>query len=217
MTNSSSSTKFAGDGVKTRLLLLLIPTFLIVFDQITKQLVFENFFIGQRLPVIDGLLYITHIQNPGSAFGIFASMSDPFRSLFLGGLALIALFLVVYYSLRISARHLFLQISLHLVFAGAVGNLIDRVVKGSVTDFILFSHGEWSFPAFNVADSAIVVGVTFLLIETFLLDGVFSGQEKKEDPAADALSAAADLDLSGPRRPDVSEFESEPVRKPEHD
>jgi signal peptidase II len=202
-----------GEG-RIRLFLLLIPAVLIILDQVTKQIVYDNLIIGRRIPVIDGFFYITHIQNPGSAFGLFADLSDPFRSLFLASLAFIALGLVIYYSLKLHARQFFLQVSLHMIFAGAIGNLIDRLVKGSVTDFILFRFWGWSFPAFNVADSAIVLGVFFLLFDTLFLSQSLNGDDKeKEDPAADALTAAADMELSGPRPSEYPKGESTALKE----
>jgi len=195
------------DNPRKRLLFLLIPLVLIAADQYTKMLVVQADLSWIRpITVIDNLLYITHIENPGSAFGMFSTISDPFRTLFLASLATIAIALVVFYSLHNSIRQIPLQISLHLIFAGAIGNLIDRAVKGTVTDFVLFKVDSWSFPAFNLADSAIVVGVFLLLIDMLFFGGK---KEEKKDPAADALGAAADLELNGPRQNEFSDAPAE--------
>jgi signal peptidase II len=189
---------------RIRLSWLLVIAVIFALDRITKWMVVTNVNPLERVPVIDGLLYITYIENLGAAFGIFADLPSGWRELFLLSLHAVALTLVIFYSLRMRAKDWLPQLALHLIFAGAMGNLADRLIHGAVTDFILFRHGEWSFPAFNVADSAIVVGVGLLLLDTF-----FPGRRRAEavsrDPASDALNAGVEMDLVGARKPGPAE------------
>lgn len=185
-------------GLWTRLTWLLIVVVIFAADQYTKSLVVENLAENHRIKVIDDLLYITHVQNPGAAFGMFSDLPDGIREMFLTVLGAIALTLVIFYSVRLRVNEWLSQLALHMIFAGAIGNLTDRFIHGSVTDFILFRHGDWSFPAFNIADSAIVSGVFLLLLDT-----IWPRKKNKEkvaeknNPAADAVSADSDPDLSG--------------------
>lgn len=185
------------DTWRQRLLWLLVVVAIIAGDQFTKMLIMDGVEEGRNIAVVDDLFYITHVRNPGAAFGMFSDLPDGWRELVLVSLAGMALILVIFYSIRLSPSEWLSQTALHMIFAGAIGNLVDRFIHGSVTDFILFRHGSWSFPAFNVADSAIVCGVGLLLIDTILPRR--ERKPRQADPAADAIAAGVDLELNGPR------------------
>jgi signal peptidase II len=172
---------------RKRLLWLLVPLALISLDQVSKLIVREQ--VGQydKIEIIDGLFRINHVQNRGAAFGIFSDVEDGWRELLILSLNGVALLLVIVYSLRLSPGEWISQLGLHMIFAGAIGNLIDRFTIGWVTDFLEFYWGGWRWPAFNVADSAIVLGVCLLLLDTF------RPHRKKEVPSVEgSLEAGAE-------------------------
>jgi signal peptidase II len=186
---------------RNRLIWLLLAVSIIAADQFTKLIVRGVIDEGDRIAVIDRFFYFTQVQNQGAAFGIFSDMPDGWRELLLTSLGGVALVLVVTYSIKLRSNDVLAQLALHLIFAGAIGNLTDRFAHGSVTDFLLFRFGGWSFPSFNIADSAIVIGVGLLLIDTFRFRKKGKVAEVEADPAADAPAAGADIELSGERMP----------------
>jgi signal peptidase II len=152
-----------------RAIFVLLAVFVVVTDAITKAIILANFRIHEALPVIPGFFQIVHVRNTGAAFGLGANSSSPLVPLLLSVGALAVFLLVVVYSLRSAADDMLLQTGLHLILGGAVGNLIDRFRLGSVVDFLDFyvtwGGREYHWPAFNVADSAIVVGIGILFID----------------------------------------------------
>jgi signal peptidase II len=121
--------------------------------------------LNQTVSVIDGFFNITYVPNTGIAFGILNSASLPAKtaifSIFAGGAAIG----VVVYSLRSPAGNRLLQTGLSLILAGALGNVYDRITYGYVIDFLEFYFRSYHWPSFNVADSAITVGVALLALE----------------------------------------------------
>ena len=136
----------------------------VVLDQITKLIALARLVPGVPVPVIDGFLALTLVLNPGIAFGLLASMPTEWRWL-VALLSLVALVILVRVALRILpyggwADHG----AIGLIFGGAVGNLVDRARFGAVVDFVDIHYRGWHWPAFNVADSAITVGVALLAV-----------------------------------------------------
>ena len=193
---------FGGDWAG-RLKWLPIVPILVFADQFTKAMILDSVGWGQRITVIKNFFHITLVKNDGVAFGMFSDLPIAWKVPFLSGLAILALALVVLFSLRLKPKEWVAQLGLHMVLAGAIGNLVDRFARGWVTDFILFSRNGWSFPAFNLADSAIVCGVSLLIIDILFFQGKREAALAK-DPAADALAAAADIDLMGTQPIDES-------------
>jgi signal peptidase II len=140
---------------------------LAVVDQLTKAAVARSFELYRSVPVIPGFFNITHIHNKGAIFGFFSGSGRLPVSLILTGASFCALGFVVYYFIKTPAHEVFTKLSLSLILAGAMGNLIDRLARGYVIDFLDFYVKSSHFPFFNVADSCITVGAT-LLIVTFL-------------------------------------------------
>ena len=134
----------------------------VVLDQITKAIVAARIPLHDTIPVIRGFFDLTHVKNTGAAFGLFASLSSPARATILTIVAGGVFLAVLAWSLTSPVALTRLQIALALVLGGAVGNLIDRVRFRSVTDFLRFYVDRWEWPSFNVADSAISVGVVLL-------------------------------------------------------
>ncbi len=118
-------------------------------------------------PVIPGWLRIVHTENPGAAFGVLAEGNGILRAAVLIGVSTLVLVFVAsaLWSRKSSFAATATRAGLSLILGGAIGNLFDRVFRGTVTDFIEVYHGSWSFPAFNVADSAITVGAILLLVD----------------------------------------------------
>jgi signal peptidase II len=131
----------------------------LILDQTTKALVLYYLPLGGSISVIPGFFDLTHVHNPGGAFGFLSGMSSEVRSLLFVAVSVLAAGLILYFYWQTPVRERLLAIGLALLFGGAVGNLIDRIRFGVVVDFLDFYAGELHWPAFNVADSAITVGV----------------------------------------------------------
>ena len=154
----------AGSGLRGFLRLLLAITLpVLVVDQLSKAYIARHLFLHQDIVLIPNFLDITYTLNPGAAFSLFAAMPPWFRSSFL--LVLAAGAIIVLLVLLVRDPHLNLtSAALALILAGAIGNLIDRLWRGPVLDFILMHYYEYNWPVFNVADSAITIGVVLILI-----------------------------------------------------
>lgn len=133
-------------------------------DRITKQIIETRVSVFDTHTVIPGFFDIVHARNRGAAFSMFADSTSPWRPFFLIGLSLAALVLVAGILRNASRLDRPTAIGLSLILGGALGNVFDRIVSGAVTDFLDFYVGEMHWPAFNVADSAIVIGSGLLLI-----------------------------------------------------
>ena len=145
-----------------RLVYLGVSLAVVVLDQITKAIVAARIPLHDTIPVIRGFFDLTHVKNSGAAFGLFASLSSPARATILTAVAGGVFLAVLAWSLTSPVTLTRQQTALALVQGGAVGNLIDRVRFQSVTDFLRFYVDRWEWPSFNVADSAISVGVVLL-------------------------------------------------------
>lgn len=143
--------------------LSLVSFIIIIIDQATKYLIQLRFDIHQSIIVIDNFFSLTHILNPGGAFGFFAGQSLIVRKFIFIFLSTIVACFVLYIYFKTAIEHLFLSYGFALIFAGAVGNLIDRIRYGKVIDFLDFYIGSYHWPAFNVADSAISIGMVILV------------------------------------------------------
>jgi signal peptidase II len=152
---------------KYTLLATLLPL-LILLDQWTKYLIHTRLRLYEAIPIIEGFFNITYVRNTGAAFGMLADADPAFRKPFFIIVPLVALVSILLLLKRLPAHQNKTNIPLILILAGALGNLIDRFVYGFVVDFLSFFHADiGQFPAFNVADSAISVGVAFLMLEMF--------------------------------------------------
>ncbi|MCK5349152.1 MAG: signal peptidase II [Desulfobacula sp.] len=148
---------------KIWLRLILVSGCVILADQITKYIIKINVALYDNIIVIEKFFNITHILNPGGAFGFFASQSPEIRKfIFLFVSSVVALFVLWFYK-RCAEDFIFLSYGLALVFGGAIGNLIDRFRYGKVVDFLDFYMGSAHWPAFNIADSAISIGMGILI------------------------------------------------------
>jgi signal peptidase II len=156
--------------MNARLRSAFIVVLLVIFDRVTKLAIQRDFSAFDIFPVIPGILTIVHAENPGAAFSILADASPLIRKVVLIGLSTCVLAIVGVLLWRSpnspsGIPESLMRVALTLVFAGALGNLIDRVFRGTVTDFIQVFIGSYEFPSFNVADSAITIGAGLLVID----------------------------------------------------
>ncbi len=150
--------------------LLVVCVAIIAMDQWTKSMVQQRLALYQRVEVMHGFFNLTHVRNPGGAFGIFGGEKGGLGSwLFLVvSLAAIGSILVLFVRTREGEKTLSLSFS--LVLSGAIGNLIDRLRYGEVVDFLDFYLSSYHWPAFNVADSAICVGIGLMAFDLLIRD-----------------------------------------------
>jgi signal peptidase II len=146
----------------------LIALAVLVLDQASKLVIIRALRLGQAIPVIPGYFDIVFVLNPGAAFGFLATLPDRVRNPFFIGISVIAIALILFYHSRYLRSHRLASLSLSLVLGGAVGNLIDRVRYGVVVDFLDVHVYQYHWPAFNVADSAISVGVSLMVLDMLL-------------------------------------------------
>lgn len=140
----------------------LLAAAILVADQITKWWALHGLRFGEAVPVIPGLFSLTLVMNPGLAFGMLGGVPEAFRWM-VGLLSIGAVVLLAVIAARLlPTGGAWTRLALGLIFGGAAGNLIDRLRFGAVVDYLDFYWGAYHWPAFNVADSAITVGVTIL-------------------------------------------------------
>jgi len=148
------------------LLLFIVTSTVLAIDQATKIYVDRIMDIHSSITVVENFFNITYLRNKGAAFGILAQSSYRLPFFILVSLVAISVIALVFFRLRTDQK--FTAFSLSLIFSGAVGNLIDRVRLGEVIDFLDAHWYNHHWPAFNVADSAICVGVFLLAIDMFI-------------------------------------------------
>jgi signal peptidase II len=147
---------------------ILIAAIVVLVDRLTKAVVADRISLHDSVDVVPGIFRLTHVQNQGAAFGLFSDSSFPWKVALLILFSIAALAVVSALLWKNGDALNATAIALSLVFGGAVGNLWDRVASGRVIDFLDFYLGQHHWPAFNIADSAIVVGALLLLSEIFM-------------------------------------------------
>ena len=148
----------------------------VVFDQLTKGLVMAYFGLYELKPIIPGLFNLTYLTNTGAAFGMLAGAQTVWRQVFFVGVAVAALGVMAFSYRQFRNQGRIFAHAIGLIAGGAVGNLIDRLRFGAVVDFLDFYLGSHHWPAFNVADSAICVGVGLFILGSFLYPGEEGGK-----------------------------------------
>ncbi|MFO7971803.1 MAG: signal peptidase II [Desulfobacterales bacterium] len=144
--------------------LAVIAGLVIIFDQITKAVIRNTVPLYHSITVIPGFFSITHIHNPGGAFGFMANTSPGLRNLLFLLISSLAICLIFYFYKKTPQKYSLLSACFALILGGALGNLIDRIRFGKVVDFLDCYIGSYHWPAFNVADSAITVGIGIYVI-----------------------------------------------------
>ena len=144
---------------------LAVSLGVLFLDQWSKGLVTRTMEVHQSKTIITDVFDLTYVRNTGAAFGLFASVDSSVKAILLNSIAVVVFLIVSAYALRSSHKSVRLQVGLALILGGAVGNLLDRVRFGYVVDFLDFSISGHHWPAFNVADSAICIGVGLLFLD----------------------------------------------------
>lgn len=155
----------------------------VALDQLTKALVDRSMSLHESRSLIDGLVSLTYVRNRGAAFGLFSDAELPFQSALFSLVSLAALGAIAFYFFKLPDTSRLARAALALVMGGAVGNLIDRARLGSVIDFVDVFWGLHHWPAFNVADSAISVGVVLLILDVLRARRHESEKQGMAEPA----------------------------------
>lgn len=142
--------------------LCLVAGISVLLDQVTKLVIVHYLSYGQTVSVIPGFFNITYVLNQGGAFGIFAQQSQVIRTLVFLVFSFFAVGVIFYMYMGVPRSHPWLANAFSLILGGALGNLIDRVRMGKVVDFLDFNLYFMRWPSFNVADSAICIGVVIV-------------------------------------------------------
>lgn len=142
----------------------LVTLFIIGLDQMTKFLVVRNMEEGESIPVLGEFLKITSHRNSGAAWGMFQN-----QMLFFYIVTIIVLVILVYVYIKEAKNNLLLQVAIAALFAGSLGNFVDRIFFREVVDFVDVLIISYDFPIFNVADSALTIGVILMIVEVFIL------------------------------------------------
>ena len=153
---------------------MVVALVIVIADQVTKWAIIEWVALYEKVPV-NSFINLTHQRNTGAAFSFLANAGGWQRWFFVVLASGVSLAIVVWLWRIRNQGHVVLAAGLAFVLGGAVGNLIDRIALGYVTDFIQVWFGSWAFPSFNVADAGISVGAAFLIIDALF----FSGREQQ--------------------------------------
>ena len=167
---------------KQKYVVLAVTSILvIILDQWTKHLIYSRFSLGESISVINSFFAITYVRNMGAAFGLFHRAPAYFRDPFFIMVPIVALFVISFVFVRLDPRERLTSVALSLIVGGAVGNLVDRLRFGYVVDFLDAHWKEiYHWPAFNVADSCIVIGVALIFIQSFRLERCPSTSQLKK-------------------------------------
>ena len=149
---------------------MVVATVIVVADQVTKWAIIEWVPLYDRVP-LNSFINLTHQKNTGAAFSLLANAGGWQRWFFVALASVVSVVIAVWIWRIRNAGHTVLSAGLALVLGGAIGNLIDRIVLGHVTDFIQVWFGDWAFPSFNVADAGISVGAALLIIDALFFSG----------------------------------------------
>jgi signal peptidase II len=161
--DSTSAGRF--ERVERRRLEIWLPILVVAIDQLTKGLVRATLPLHTSVTVVPGFVDFTHVRNTGAAFGILNTADFPFKTVVIAVIATAALIGVGMYAASLAHHQFVARIGLALIIGGAAGNLLDRIVVGSVVDFVDVYWRTYHFWAFNVADSAISVGVGIMMLD----------------------------------------------------
>ncbi len=162
---------------------LLLSLAVLVLDQWTKWLIESHLSTYASVEIIPGFFNLTHVRNTGVAFGLFAAHGSAVGTWVLSGLGILALGFVGIYFRQVPRGERMLLFALALILGGAIGNLMDRIASGGVTDFLDFYVGQYHWHTFNVADSAITVGIGLMILSSF------RSPENEDDPAPEPTAS----------------------------
>lgn len=157
--------------MKRKSIYLVFISILLAVDQITKAAIFRSINPYGVRSVIPDFFNLVYVRNKGAIFGFFSNADSSFIFVLLTVFSLAALGLVVYYFIKTPVSEKLMNVSLSLILAGALGNQIDRIMRGYVIDFLDFKFWGWHWPSFNVADSCISTGAVLLIFIFFFKRG----------------------------------------------
>ena len=157
-----------GPAFQKYLPLIIWSIVILVADQVTKEIIRRSLAEGESVSVIDGFFNIVFVWNRGGAFSFLAGIDSIWRAIFFKAASVVALIVIVFIYRDVEEDDKVMKSALILIFGGALGNLWDRFLYGKVTDFLDVYFGTYHWPAFNVADSCISVGVTLVIVKTVL-------------------------------------------------
>jgi signal peptidase II len=172
-----------------RAVYLLIALVVVLLDRWTKHIVAQRISLYSHIQVIPGFFRLTHTENTGAAFSLFADSPAPWKTGLLIAFSVIALLVVSLLLWKNHHAHVATGIGLALIMGGAVGNLWDRLARGRVVDFLLFYYNRYQWPVFNLADSAIVIGAGLLVLEI-----LFAKSNTREEPSLGAPNSHRPVD-----------------------
>lgn len=176
---------------KRFVLWMVVAAAIVIADQLTKSAIIRWIPLYDTVP-LNSFINLTHQKNPGAAFSFLADAGGWQRWFFTGLASIVSVVIIVWiWRIREPGQSV-LAAGLALVLGGAVGNLIDRIVLGHVTDFIQVWFGDWAFPSFNVADAGISVGAVLLIIDALFISGLSekdSGEKDDKDSVADSKTS----------------------------
>lgn len=153
--------------MKIFLRVIVMPIVVITLDQLTKYYVKTNFYVGESVDVISNFFSLTYVRNSGAAFGMFADSSSIVRQVLLILLPVAFGIYLIYSIWTTRKNNILLNLSFCLILAGGVGNLIDRISDKYVVDFFDFYIKNSHWPAFNIADSAITIGASLFILDSY--------------------------------------------------
>lgn len=165
MTDLTADSSVHATSMASRRVEFWLPVIVVAVDQATKAMIRRALPIHESMTVIPGFLDFTHIRNTGAAFGMLDGVDFPFKTWVIALVAVAALAGVVAYTSQLSRDQLLARTGLALIIGGAAGNLVDRIAVGSVVDFVDVYWRSYHFWAFNVADSAITIGVALMILD----------------------------------------------------
>jgi signal peptidase II len=148
-----------------RRLEIWLPIAIVIADQVTKAIVRSSVALNTSVTIVPGFLDFTHVQNSGTAYGFLDQVNFPYKTALIACFATAALLAVGFYSASLARHQVVARVGLALIIGGAAGNLLDRVIMGSVVDFVDVYWQTHHFWAFNVADSAITIGVIVMIAD----------------------------------------------------
>jgi len=165
--------------MKGRFFLIMLSV--LIFDHFTKYRISTTMALFDAIEIIPGYLRISYVRNSGVAFGLFDGHPSPWKAYILAAMAVVAVVVILVYSRRMPMERNLLQTALAVTTGGILGNFFDRIMHGSVIDFIEFHiRDSFHWPTFNVADSAITIGIAMLLIDTLKHTDHDVSQEKAD-------------------------------------
>lgn len=147
---------------------ILTAAGVVLLDQLSKAVVVQHMALHESFPVIAGFFNITYVRNTGAAFGILSGQAPWLRSVLLVGSSILAVGFILWIWVKEGNSSWSRAVSLGMILGGALGNMLDRVRLGEVIDFLDFYWGKYHWPAFNVADSAVTVGI-LMFLPSFLM------------------------------------------------